>query len=223
MTSVVRSACWAIAALAVPLIAGCSGGSTPSPAAPAVSAVPVSQPGLATVTGKAPRGAVVALEPAGGVTAPTPSEAVVMDQRGQQFIPDLLLARAGQPVEFRNGEGIVHNVYVTRAAGGSVELNVSTDPGQTQTHTFTQPGLYEVSCDIHPSMRASLVVVNTPHSAISGDFGSYLIMNVPPGQVQAGDDVRQRVQRARRRGDGHSRHPRRTFRRTPMTDGSHLM
>jgi hypothetical protein len=33
-------------------------------------------------------------------------------------------------------------------------------------------------------MRASLVVVNTPHSAIAGDFGSYTIMNVPPGQYR---------------------------------------
>lgn len=176
-----RSVRLILAALAVSLVAACSSGPAAPPPSPAVSAVPVSQPGLVTVTGKAPRGAVVALEPADGAPAPPPSVAAVMDQRGQQFIPDLLLARAGQPVEFRNGEGIVHNVYVTRGAGGAVELNVSTDPGQAHTHTFTKPGLYEVSCDIHPSMRASLVVVNTPHYAVSGDFGTYLIMNVPPG------------------------------------------
>jgi hypothetical protein len=61
---------------------------------------------------------------------------------------------------------------------------VSTDPGQAHTHTFTAPGLYEVSCDIHPSMRASLVVVNTPHYVISSDFGAYQIMNVPPGRYR---------------------------------------
>jgi plastocyanin len=137
-----------------------------------------------TVTGKAARGTVVALEAAAGQAGAPLPPGVVMDQRGQQFIPDLLVARVGQTVEFRNGEGIPHNVYVTRGAGGAVELNVSTDPGQGHAHTFTQTGLYEVSCDIHPSMRASIVVVNTPYHAIAGDFGSYVIMNVPPGHYQ---------------------------------------
>jgi hypothetical protein len=104
----------------------------------------------------------------------------MMDQRGQQFIPTLLLARVGQAVEFRNGEAIPHNVYVTRNSGGAAELNVSTDPGQSYTHTFDRAGAYEVSCDIHPSMRASLVVVDTPHAALADDFGTFLIMNVPP-------------------------------------------
>jgi hypothetical protein len=30
-------------------------------------------------------------------------------------------------------------------------------------------------------MRASLAIVNTPHAAMAGDFGSFVIMNVPPG------------------------------------------
>jgi len=176
---------WLVLAWMAPLLASCSGGPpnpTPTPT-PAASAVPVSQPGLVSVTGKAPRGAVVALAAAGGEAAPLP-EPVVMDQRGQQFIPALLVARVGQPVEFRNGEGIVHNVYVTRTIGGGVELNVSTDPGQAHTHTFTAVGTYEVQCDIHPSMRATVAIVDTPHAAIVGDFGTFLIMNVPPGNYE---------------------------------------
>jgi plastocyanin len=144
----------------------------------------VSQPGLVSVTGRATRGTTVALEPADGTEAPPPAGPVVMDQRGGQFLPGLLLARVGQPVEFRNGESINHNVYVTRGAAAAVELNVSTDPGEAYTHTFTRTGAYDVSCDIHPSMRASLVVVDTPWSAIGDDFGRFVIMNVPPGRYR---------------------------------------
>jgi plastocyanin len=175
---------WKALLLPALLVAGCSGGAPPAPSAPAASAVPVSQPGLVSVTGKAPRGAVVALESAADAEAPLPPGAVVMDQRGQQFIPSLLVARVGQPVEFRNGEGIVHNVYVTRTIGGAVELNVSTDPGQAHTHTFTTAGTYEVSCDIHPSMRATVAIVSSPFAAQVGDFGTFLIMNVPPGKYE---------------------------------------
>ena len=177
-----RAGWWKAFWLPALFVAGCSAGAPPAPSPPAQSAVPLSQPGLVSVTGKAPRGAVVALESAAVADAPLPPGAAVMDQRGQQFIPALLLARVGQPVEFRNGEGIVHNVYVTRMVGGTVELNVSTDPGQAYTHTFTTPGTYEVSCDIHPSMRASLAVVSSPLAAQVGDFGTFLIMNVPPGR-----------------------------------------
>jgi plastocyanin len=172
---------WMGVVVLVPLIASCSEAPKPAPAAPAPSAVPVSQPGLVSVTGKAAQGAVVALESTTSSAAALPPGPVVMDQRGQQFLPPLLVARVGQPIEFRNGEGIAHNVNVTRNVGGTVEFNVSTDPGQAYTHTFATPGTYEVACDIHPSMRASLAIVNTPHAAMAGDFGSFVIMNVPPG------------------------------------------
>jgi plastocyanin len=175
---------WVGVVVMVPLIASCSEAPKPGPAAPASSAVPVSQPGLVSVTGKAPQGAVVALESTVSSNEAPPPAPVVMDQRGQQFLPPLLVARVGQPIEFRNGEGIAHNVNVTRNVGGTVEFNVSTDPGQAYTHTFATTGTYEVACDIHPSMRASLAIVNTPHAAMAGDFGSFVIMNVPPGTYE---------------------------------------
>lgn len=65
---------------------------------------------------------------------------MIVDQRGQQFIPALVVAQVGQPVEFRNGESIPHNVYVARAGSGAAEFNVSTDPNQAHTHTFTRSG-----------------------------------------------------------------------------------
>jgi plastocyanin len=176
----------AIRVVAVAVFAGsaCSPASTPAPQSRAPSAVAVSQPGLVSVTGRAPRGAAVALVPSGRTDMAPASGPVMMDQRGQQFIPSVLLARVGQAVEFRNGEAIPHNVYVTRNSGGAAELNVSTDPGQSYTHTFTEAGAYEVSCDIHPSMRAALIVVDTPFAALADDFGAFLIMNVPPGAYE---------------------------------------
>lgn len=167
------------------LVGGCSSEpAAPSASVPAPSAVPVSQPGLATVTGKAAQGAVVTLESAAG-QPPTPVPGpVVMDQRGQQFIPAVMFAQVGQPVEFRNGEGIPHNVYVTRNVGGGVQFNVSTDPGQAYTHVFEAAGMYEVACDIHPSMRATLAIVKSPHAALVADFGTFTLMNVPPGAYE---------------------------------------
>jgi plastocyanin len=124
---------------------------------------------------------VVVLESEAADRVPVPDRPALMDQRGQQFHPNFLVARTGQAVEFRNSESIVHNVYVTRGGSGTEVLNVGTDPGQSHAHTFEQPGRYDVSCDIHPGMMAAIMVVNSPYVAVSDDFGNFMLMNVPPG------------------------------------------
>lgn len=173
---------WSIAAvLLVALAGGCASEKPAAPRTAAPSAVPVSQQGLATVTGRAARGAVVALELPEGQRATPAAGPVVMDQRGLQFLPAMLIAQVGQPVEFRNSESIPHNVSVTRDIGGAVQFNVGTDPGQTYTHAFDKVGTYEVVCDIHETMRASLAIVNSTHATLVADFGTFTLMNVAPG------------------------------------------
>jgi hypothetical protein len=107
-----------------------------------------------------------------------------MDQLGKQFIPTSLIARTGQPVEFRNSEDIPHNVYVTRSPTGREVLNISTDPTQRYAHTFDTPGQYEVSCDIHTGMFATILVVTTPYAAFADEGGSFVVLNVPPGRYK---------------------------------------
>jgi len=174
-----------VATIAAGVLAACSGSGPEPSAAPAAepppASVPVSASGLTTVTGSASSGAVIVLEPVAAMENPPPGAPAILDQRGQQFIPTQLVARAGQPVEFRNGESIVHNVYVTRRSTGTEVLNVGTDPGQSHTHTFEQAGEYEVSCDIHPGMLATIVVVGSPYYAVTDSFGNFAILNVPPG------------------------------------------
>lgn len=107
-----------------------------------------------------------------------------MDQFGKQFVPGLLMVRVGQPVEFRNSEDTPHNVYVTRSRTGAEVLNVSTDPFERYTHTFDRPGQYEVSCDIHPGMLATVVATATPYTAVADDRGTFTILDVPAGSYK---------------------------------------
>ncbi|MFN2445050.1 MAG: plastocyanin/azurin family copper-binding protein [Vicinamibacterales bacterium] len=170
------------AVLAIP---ACSG-SAPAPPrpSPAPSSAPASEPGLTSVTGKASRGTFIVLEPTTPRQFPVPNAPVVMDQLGKQFIPAVLVARAGQPVEFRNSEDIPHNVYVIRRRTGTEVFNVSTDPSQKYVHAFDQPGQYDVSCDIHLGMLASVFVITTPYAAVADEQGSFAILNVSPGSYR---------------------------------------
>ena len=105
-----------------------------------------------------------------------------MDQYGKQFVPDLLFVRVGQVVEFRNSDDETHNVQVLRRPTGTTVMNESGSKGQIFTQVFEQVGSFDVNCDIHPGMRATIVATNTPFAGMAGPNGNFSINNVPPGK-----------------------------------------
>ena len=159
-------------------VAGCHASSDDTPAtAAATSTASVTS---ADVSGTVPRNAIVTLLPASGAP-PMPSEPALMDQISKQFIPNVLLVRAGQAVNFHNGEDMPHNVTVTRRISGAEVFNVSTERSQTYTHTFDRVGQYDVKCDIHEGMEATVIVARGPITTIANNDGTFSIPNVAPG------------------------------------------
>lgn len=152
-------------------------GSSPAPAA---TPTPSAAPTQAHVTGSAPRHALVTLIPSGAPPA-TPVDPAIMDQRAKQFLPAVLIARVGQPVEFRNSEDMPHNVAVSRRESGSEVFNVGTEPNQTYVHTFDRVGQFDVKCDIHEGMEATLLVANGPMTTVAADDGTFAFSDVAPG------------------------------------------
>lgn len=125
-------------------------------------------------------GALVMLEPTSG-EVPMPDGPAVLDQYGKAFVPDLLFVRVGQPVQFRNSEDVDHNVRVLRNPTGTMVMDESGSQNQVFTHTFDQPGTFEVSCDIHPGMRATIVVSRTPFAVETDARGGFVVERVPAG------------------------------------------
>ncbi len=127
---------------------------------------------------------VVILEPAGGTAAaasgsPAPVE---MDQIDKSFQPNVLVARVGQPVIFKNGESLLHNIHVYDMDSDETVLNVAQPIEGMQTeHRFDKPGTYAVLCDVHPEMEAYIVIVDTPYAAVAERDGSFAL-DVPPGK-----------------------------------------
>jgi plastocyanin len=177
------------------------------PAADAVAAAGVdatpAQPQLglgATVKGVVARAAggfpaVVTLAPSNTADAPQPDVAVApatppaplfMDQAASSFYPPTLLTQVGQPVQFSNSENVMHNVTVSSDGTEALVFNVATPPGfEPYQHAFTAPGVYRVTCSIHPGMSAFIVTVATPYAAVADRSGVYSIHGVPPGRYHA--------------------------------------
>jgi plastocyanin len=171
-----------ILALVAVVSVGCGESQKPDGQANAVPAAAV-QSGPA-VSGKAPAGAIITLEPSAAREFPLPEGPAIMDQYAKQFVPDLLFVRVGQSVEFRNSEDSPHNVNVNRMPTGTALFNTSTAPYQKFVYTFAQPGQYSVTCDIHPGMLATLVATTTPYVAVADDRGAFAFNDLAPGSYK---------------------------------------
>ena len=173
------------------LAAGCS---TPAPPQVQEAAAPAETPaastGNATIVGHGPRpnpGAqiVVVLEPTTSQPFAPQTEVPVMDQVGLTFGPPLLLARTGQPVEFRNSDDTLHNVHVTHEETREPAFNVAIPTDNSYTYTFQKDGFYRVGCDIHPAMAASVFSTSTPYVTLAEPDGRFTIGDVAPGAYTA--------------------------------------
>ena len=171
-----RTTTW-MATLAALLTAAC-GSSTPQ----ASSSSPPPAATTSEVTGTVPRNAIVTLLPA--QPAPMPEGPAVMDQYAKQFVPNVLYVRVGQPVEFRNSEDMPHNVTVMRRGTGAEVFNVSTEPQQKYVHTFDRVGQFDVTCDIHPGMQATLIATHSPLATIADDGGRFSLPDVKVGSYK---------------------------------------
>ena len=137
------------------------------------------------VTGKlapalGPPSALIVLEPQGTAELPIKAEPAIMDQAGYEFLPAFLLAQAGQLVQFRNSEDVLHNVRVTEISSQKPVFNVATVAFGKYEHKF-DPGYYNVTCDIHSTMRAGILVSASPYTTTAGDDGGFAINDVQPG------------------------------------------
>jgi plastocyanin len=124
---------------------------------------------------------VVFLEPMGGAArrlSPTHTT-IALDKR--QFSPRVRVITEGSKVEFPNQDPFSHNVF-SKTNGG-----FDTQPygrGKMKEHTFSQPGVYPLYCNVHPRMTAFVITLNTPYYTQVGNDGRFSIDGVPPGQYR---------------------------------------
>jgi len=112
-----------------------------------------------------------------------PSEPAVLDQKGCRYVPHVLGAMVGQPIEFRNSDPTMHNVHMQPTVGGNQQFDISQPPnGGTMRHTFAKLELMiPVRCNNHPWMQAFINVAPNGFFAVTGPDGSFTLHGLPPG------------------------------------------
>lgn len=89
----------------------------------------------------------------GGATTVTGSAGEVQ-MKNRAFSPADLSVAPGTTITWKNNDSTAHTVTASGGAFDSGRL----ESGQEFSFTFSEPGTYEYSCTIHPSMKAKVTV-----------------------------------------------------------------
>jgi plastocyanin len=117
----------------------------------------------------------------GNRTFPTPSEPVVLDQKGCHYAPHVLGIQVGQPLQIVNSDDTLHNVH--GLAKANQEFNQGQPiQGMKMTHTFsTKEVMVPFKCDVHGWMNAWIGVLDHPYYAVTSADGTFTLKGLPPG------------------------------------------
>src|SRR5215813_4580254 len=127
------------------------------------------------------RNVVVSLQaPPPGAKWPVSLPVVQLDQQQCVYVPRVVVVPAGGTVEFLNTDRLLHNLH-SNSTGNPV-FNRTQPRGRTIPIVFTKPEIVRVDCDLHPWMRAWVVVAEHPFYAVTNDQGEFVLDNVPPGK-----------------------------------------
>ena len=102
-----------------------------------------------------------------------------MAQHDMQFEPFVLIVPVGAEVAFPNLDKVRHHVYSFSPAK-TFELKLY-GRDETRTVKFDKPGVIALGCNIHDTMVAFIVVVETPYAAKTDAAGRAVIHGVPAG------------------------------------------
>jgi len=131
-------------------------------------------------SGVTPAVAVVYAEPLDAPASRTPRR-VGLGQKRKTFIPRVITVPAGSTVDFPNDDLFFHNVF---SLSGPQPFDLGLyRAGESRSRTFTQPGVYQVFCNIHPQMAAMIVVAPSNYTTQAGADGRFTL-DLPQGRYR---------------------------------------
>lgn len=110
------------------------------------------------------------------------SNPAVIDQVGCMYTPHVNAFTTGQKVLIKNSDKTLHNVNSKSKINESFNsAQPAGVPDIEKTFTSAEDPFY-IKCDVHPWMKAWVLVKDHPYFAITDENGNYSIENVPPGK-----------------------------------------
>lgn len=128
---------------------------------------------------------VVALQGISGKSTGASAPAAVLDQKGCEYVPQILAIQTGQKLSVKNSDPTLHNVHFDPGAdSGNQSGNQAQVPGSPDlTFSFAKPEMFiRFKCDVHQWMFAWVSVFDHPYFSVTDKEGKFDIKNVPDGK-----------------------------------------
>jgi hypothetical protein len=113
-------------------------------------------------------------------TRPAPERPAVLRQVDCTYEPRIQGAVVGMDLEAQNADLTRHNIHLM-VEGESVwgTIQDRTVPFRRELY---KPGIFKALCDIHPWMRAFVIVSTHPYYGVTGDNGEVTLKDMPAGE-----------------------------------------
>lgn len=103
----------------------------------------------------------------------------VIDQIDKEYAPHVTAVFAGTAINFPNSDRVRHHVYsFSPAKSFEIPLYKGMPPSPI---VFEQSGVVTLGCNIHDWMKAYVLVLDTPHFAVTGADGRAILTGLPAG------------------------------------------
>jgi len=108
----------------------------------------------------------------------------VLDNSNCRFEPHVLFVQAGQEVEIKNSDTVGHNSNIATVKNAPSNNLIPAGGKVTAKFAAEEAVPAQVTCNIHPWMKAWLVVRDNPYAAVSKADGSFEIADLPAEELE---------------------------------------
>ncbi len=111
---------------------------------------------------------------------PPPAEKPLLDQRKCAYSPPVIVGHTGGKLKVKNSDPLIHNVR----AGALFNVGMPIENQVIERALPDSPGPVTIVCDVHPWMRADVMVLPHDQWAITDARGRFKLENVEAGTRQ---------------------------------------
>jgi plastocyanin len=111
-----------------------------------------------------------------------PSATHVLANDKCRFEPHIVIAQAGDTLKITNPDPVGHNANISFFKNTAVNLMIPAGQEKEVKIKEEEPAPIPVECNIHPWMRAYVVVLDHPFAAVSNADGELVIEGLPAGK-----------------------------------------
>lgn len=114
---------------------------------------------------------------------PAAKQEHVLDNQNCAFVPHILAARPGQSILVKNSDQTGHNANFGFFANDGVNFLIPAGGEKSLELKAEEPAPIPVECNVHPWMKAYLIITDHPFVGISDAKGELTIENLPVGEL----------------------------------------